>query len=350
MKPDYEGFLYPNIDVSLCVECGLCKKVCTFQKSYDITNNYKEPLVYGVKHISDEIRSLSTSGGMFTALSDEVLSHNGAVYGAGYDEHMVVCHQRAIDENKRNSFRGSKYVQSEMRQTTRQIETDLAEGISVLFTGTPCQVAAVGEYLREKGVNTDGLLLCDIICYGTPSPLIFSEYLKLCGKRKGKPVTNHIFRTKIFGWHTHIEMNVFEDGQKDYESYYSKLFRFFFISRTVLRPACYNCKFTNFNRPSDITIGDFWGIEKTMPEFDDNKGISLVLINTKKGEMAFDVIKDKTINRKSNVKDCIQPNLVAPTKKHDLRDEFWSCYQKYGFEFVLNKYFGYGPENMKNKE
>ena len=222
------------------------------------------------------------------------------------------------------------------------IETDLREGRKVLFTGTPCQTAAVKEYIAKRNMEAKNLVLCDIICHGTPSPLMFSEYLRLCEKKKGKRIVNHVFRSKINGWHSHTEVNIYDNNQIDFNSYYSQLFKCMFQSHMVLRPSCHNCKYTNLNRPSDITIADFWGIDKTMPEFDDNKGISLVLLNTKKGSDVFETIKDKIIYRRSNISDCMQPNMKEPTKPSPQREVFWGDYYQKGFEFVMKKYYKYG--------
>lgn len=281
-------------------------------------------------------------GGMFTVISDQILSENGIIYGVAFDEEMVVCHQKATDKTKVNSFRGSKYVQSDMGQTLKDIEIELRKGQKVLFTGTPCQVVAVREYLDKRKVRRDNLVLCDIICHGTPSPLIFLEYLRLCEKKKGKKIINHIFRSKISGWHNHIEINVFDDGEVDSKSYYSQLYKNMFYSHLILRPSCHNCKYTNLNRPSDITIADFWNIEKSISEFDDDNGVSLVLLNTKKGSDIFEAVKEKTINLKSNIQSCMQPNLEEPSKPSLQREMFWIDYRDNGFEFTLHKYFGYG--------
>lgn len=348
MKTDGEGFLYPAIQESLCIECGLCQKVCSFQNGYDTIQNYDKPFVYAVKHVSDETRYKSSSGGMFTVLSDEVLFQNGVIYGVGFDEKMTVCHQRAMNKAKRDFFCGSKYVQSDMGQTLKHIEMDLREARKVLFTGTPCQVAAVREYLKKRNVETDNLVLCDVICHGTSSPLIFSEYLKLCEKKKGGKIINHVFRSKIKGWHTHTEMNVFSNGQKDYKSFLSQLYKNIFYSHVALRPSCHKCIYTNLRRPSDITIADFWGVDKTYPEFDDNKGISLVLINTEKGKKIFQSVSSHIIFKQSNVTACLQPNMKESSKPSPMRDEFWQDYYANGFDHVIKKYLGYGVKgNIK---
>jgi len=342
MEPDEEGFLYPQVNTDLCIKCGICKNVCPLQNEYETPDNFSEPKVYAVKHKSDSVCNASSSGGMFTALSDEILSCGGVIYGVGFDDNMVVCHQRAENESQRNKFRGSKYVQSEMRQTFLEVKEDLELGNKVLFTGTPCQVAGLKNYLNQSGVDSTNLVTCDIVCYGTPSPLMFTEYIKFCEAKCGKKIINHVFRSKIKGWHVHKEINIFSDGQEDYKSFLSQLYKKIFFTNMVLRPSCYNCKFTRLRRPSDITIGDFWGLDKVMPEFNDNKGVSLVLINTAKGKRIFNKNSKGIMYRQSNKLDCLQPRLKEPTKPSPKRNMFWQDYRVNGFEYVVRKYFGYG--------
>lgn len=344
MEADEEGFLYPQINPELCVECEACKKLCAFQNGYTTHDNFDEPGVYAVKHEAEEVRFSSTSGGMFTAFSDEILSCGGVIYGVGFDDKLVVCHQRAVDKDQRDNFRGSKYVQSELRQSFFGVKSDLRSGRKVLFTGTPCQVAGLRKYLNQSGVNTANLILCDIVCHGTPSPLIFAEYLRICESKSNKKIVNHICRSKVEGWHAHTEMNIFIDRQEDYKSFLSQLYKNIFYSYLALRPSCHSCKYTSLRRPSDITIADFWDVDKTIPEFDDNKGVSLVLINTAKGQELFNKVKDRIVFKQSNTDACLQPNLKEPTKPSPKRDEFWQDYQASGFDYVIKKYFGYGAK------
>lgn len=342
MEADKEGFLYPQINLRLCVECGLCQKTCSFQDTYKTTENFKAPKVFAVKHRAETVRSNSTSGGMFTAISDKVLSCGGVVYGAGFDESMIVCHQRANDKQSCNKFRGSKYVQSEMRQVFLEIKVDLECGKKVLFTGTPCQVDGLKNFLNKAGIDKTELILCDLICHGTPSPLLFAEYLAFCEAARGKKIVNHIFRSKVEGWHAHTEMNVFSDGEEDCKSILSQVHRNIFVSSIALRPSCHYCKYTNLRRPSDITIADFWDIDKTMPAFDDNRGVSLVLINTEKGLAAFEDVREDILFKQGNIIDCMQPNLRKPTECSPRRVEFWEDYYSNGFNYVAKKYAGYG--------
>lgn len=332
MISDEEGFRYPKIDSSKCIDCGLCNKVCPMLNSDKLFQD--DPKVYAVKIKDEESRKNSTSGGMFTAISNYILSSGGVVYGATYDDNMKVVHSRLTDTKERDNAKGSKYVQSNIENIFEQVKKDLKDKI-VLFTGTPCQNASLKQYLSKS----DSLYLCDIVCHGVPSPLMWEERVKLLSK-KGK-VVDYYFRDKINGWHTHTEKVIYEN-KIDYKSNLSQMGKEIFYSHLILRPSCHTCPFTSIKRVSDITIGDFWGIDKVMPDFDDNKGVSLVLLNTKKGLELFNKVKNDLIVRESNTKDCLQPQLMYPSKPNPKREQFFKDYNKYGYEYVLKKYAVYG--------
>jgi len=350
MDSDSEGFKYPVINTELCIDCGKCREVCAFQKGYDISENFDVPLVYAVKHKNEEIRGSSTSGGAFTAISDKIIESGGIVYGVTFDSQLNVVHKNALDKSQRDKFKGSKYVQSDIKNTFSEIYKLLKDNNYVLFSGTPCQVAGLNSYLKMKRVATKNLLTLDIVCHGTPSPLIWKEHIKTLEQYFNMKVTMYYFRPKIKGWHTHNEIVMFEDKTYDSESLLTQTFRNLFYSHNILRPSCHNCKYTNLKRPSDITIADFWGIEKSIPEFDDNKGVSLVLANTVKGQLIFDDIKSTIQFINSNTGDCLQPQLQKPSSKSDDRDTFWEDYYNKGYYYVLKKFAGYNLFNRtKNK-
>jgi len=339
MEPDDEGFLYPKIDIAVCVQCGLCRKVCAFQNGYDTILSYDEPFVYAVKHKDENVRMTSSSGGAFTAISDFVLKQSGIVYGATFDENMNIVHQRAETKEECETLKGSKYVQSNLKDVYSQVRMDVKTGKYVLFTGTPCQVAGLKTYLGNE--DTKNLILCDIVCHGTPSPLIWSEYLNFISRKYSK-IKRYYFRYKPKGWKG---LNVFAsliDGKELYNTNALITYSRIFYAHYATRPSCHKCKYTNMHRPSDITMADFWGIEKCMPDFDDNKGVSLLLVNTPKGQQVFDAIKNNLQYRDSNVVDCLQPQLLHPSEPSPKRDAFWADYKQLGYEFVVKKYAGYG--------
>jgi len=350
MKPDEEGFLYPEINQELCNDCGLCRKVCAFQNGYDISDNFATPKVYAVKNKHEDVRMASSSGGIFSAISDHILDSDGLVSGVAFDENMNAAHKIAATKEERDEFRGSKYVQSELNHVYSEIKSLLKQNKTVLFTGTPCQNAGLKSFLDLARVKTENLILCDIVCHGTPSPLLWKEHIRQLENRGKGRVVQYYCRSKVKGWHGHTELVVYESGKKDYKSLSSQKHKVLFYSHNMLRPSCYYCRYTNFKRPSDITIADFWGIEKTMPQFDDNKGISLALINTTKGQRLFEDIKSKIVYRESNTKDCLQRNLQEPSRISDKREQFWQDYHLHGYEYVVKKYAGYNYKSiLKNK-
>ena len=353
MLVDNEGFLYPEIDQDVCIDCGLCLETCAFQKGYDKSDNYKKPVVYALKHKSDQVRKQSSSGGAFTAISDYIMSNKGIIYGASLAEDMKVSHQRAETEEERDRFRGSKYVQSDINYTFSQVKDDLDQDKQVLFTGTPCQVAGLKRFLSKSKVSIDklkNLTLVDFICHGTSSPLIFKDYIKYVEKMNRSKVTNYLFRSKVKGWR-HTEEAFFKNGKSDSKSKLSKLHKKIYYSNLTMRPSCHACRYTNKKRPSDMTIGDFWGLENYFPDFKDKLGVSVILINTDKGSDLYTNISDSVESIPSNIKDCSkkQGNLKRPTKISPQRDEFWQDYKKKGFKYVMKKHLEYTPESKIKK-
>jgi coenzyme F420-reducing hydrogenase beta subunit len=335
MEADEKGFLYPSIDSKLCIECGLCIKVCPIRNS-DSKENSLEPDVYAAKHKSDEVRMNSSSGGMFTAISDYVIDSGGVVYGAAFDEDFKVCHICAVTKYERDQFRGSKYVQSDLDCCFQEIKEKLENGISVLFSGTPCQVEGLNKYLR--GVEISQLMTVDNVCHGTPSPKIFTQYLDKIKSQYNSNIKWINFRYKLLGWRSQAINISLENGQEYISTASEDPFYRLFLPNIILRDSCYQCIFTNVHRPSDITLGDFWGIEESLPDFEDEKGVSLVLVNTEKGRKIFNNLTGVLDIRKSDLQSCLQPNLKGPSVASPKMEQFWIEYQKYGFEYALSKY------------
>lgn len=333
MKPDALGFLYPVVDASKCTDCGRCEEVCAFKSGYDTTGNLPTPIAYGARHKNMDEVMKSRSGAVFAALSDYVLEHGGVVYGAGYKDHFKVAHKRATTKRERDEFRGSKYVQSDLTGIFKMVKQDLKDGKDVLFSGTPCQIAGlksyIGENLREK------LFLVDIICHGVPSPYIWRDYVVFVENKKGAKVTAVDFRDKtVNGWADHRESFVYESGGKDAFTVYTNQILY---SGMALRKSCTKCPFTNTHRPSDITLGDFWGWEKWDADFNkDDKGVSLVLCNTPKGKEFFDRISSSLDYKDAKPEAYMQTRLEYPTEEHKRRDDFEKDYAKRGFEYVMN--------------
>lgn len=335
MEPDALGFLYPKVDESKCTDCGLCEKVCAFNDNYDKSLNLPKPDAYAARHKDmDEIMK-SRSGAAFVAISDYILEQGGVVYGVGYKDHFRVAHKRATTKSDRDEFRGSKYVQSDLTGVFRQVKQDLMNGLTVLFSGTPCQTSGLNSYVGKK--LRDNLVLIDIVCHGVPGPYIWRDYLTYLEKKKGDTITMVNFRDKErFGWAAHKETFTFGGG-------YKMNFTYVFYQHIMFRHSCGKCHFCNTARPSDITIADFWGWEKTDPNFNqDNKGCSLVLVNTPKGREIFEAVKDKLNTIPAELDNCLQPNLQHPSVIHPKRMQFEKDYIKHGFEYVMYRYGNIG--------
>ena len=277
----------------------------------------------------------SRSGGIFTAISDKVLRESGVVYGCVLDEDFTAIHVRAETADERNRMRGSKYIQSEMRDVFPAVKDDLEAGRSVLFSGTSCQVAGLKGYLGKEYGN---LLCVDIVCHGVPSPLVWHNYLKWQEKKNGSKVVGVDFRNKIdFGWKAHMETLFLETGkQVD-----SRVFTTMFYGHSILRPCCYQCPYKDVIHPGNITIADYWGIDEAAPGFNDNKGISLVLINDDKGKDLFESVKDDVEIRETRIEDSMQRPLQFPFPKPQNREKVWTDFYKEDFEREARKYGGY---------
>lgn len=303
----------------------------------------EKPEVFAAQHKDENVRAVSRSGGIFTALSDYALEQNGIVYGCVLTKDFEAVHVRADSKCERDRMRGSKYIQSKMNDTYRNVKHDLEVGRTVLFSGTSCQVAGLKGYL---GKNYGNFLCIDIVCHGVPSPKVWKAYLAWQEEKNQSKVKTIDFRNKKdFGWREHIETLCLENGK----TINSKVFTTLFYGHSVLRPCCYECPYKSVMHPGDITIADYWGIEKAAPEFDDNKGVSLVLINNKKGKEVFDAIKDQMRWKETRLEDSMQPPLIAPFPEPDNRKNFWSDFKNRHFDYIVKKYGGAGIKNRLKK-
>jgi len=330
-RENKKGFLYPIIDRDICINCHICDKICPALKLK--SDRQIEQTIYAAKNKNKQVRMNSSSGGIFHELSEAILDSGGYVCGAIYDDDFTVIHEISNDKTIRNKMQGSKYVQSNMDYLYRKIEEKLGTNVKVLFTGTPCQVDGVYSYLKYKRIDTDNLYTCDIICHGVPSPKIYKQYLKDLENRFKSKIKSVNFRFKENNEITNIRIE-FENGE-EYISNYTKgdyLYNLF-LKDFILRDSCYRCNYANMNRVSDITIGDFWGIDKVDQSFNDNKGISLVIINSKKGKDIFNQISEKfDLLLINNKEDCLQDNLKKPSGIPKEYEEVWQEYYKRNYE------------------
>lgn len=336
MVPDSMGFQYPLVNNELCIDCGLCDNVCQFNDNYDKSLNLATPLAFAIRHKNLSEVMKSRSGAAFAAISDYVLERGGAVYGAGFAEGFVVRHKRAVTKEQRDEFRGSKYVQSDLTDIFHQVKEDLKNDCLVLFSGTPCQTSGLNAYIGKK--LRSNLILVDIVCHSVPAPNVWEDYLSFLETRHKAKIIKVNFRDKeTFGWSSHKETYLLNNGKQISEGLYTQLFQ----SNIILRKSCSNCHFTNLIRPSDITLADYWGWERTDPDFNkDNKGCSLVLCNTEKGIQIFEKVKDQLNYIPAKLENIMQGHLQHPTKENPKRDEFCQYYEHHGFKSALT-YFGY---------
>ncbi|MCS3106781.1 Coenzyme F420 hydrogenase/dehydrogenase, beta subunit C-terminal domain [Phocaeicola vulgatus] len=294
MYEDDEGFLYPVVDKEKCIDCGLCEIVCPCHNDSE-KKRTNLPDIYAIKNKNEKIRIQSSSGGVFTLLAEEVIKKGGVVFGACFSDDWEVKHHYTESVEGLAAFRGSKYVQSCIGTTYQKVESFLKQGRSVMFTGTPCQVSGLKHYLRKEYSN---LLTVDFVCHGVPSPKVWRIYLnKIVADCYGvhpksdssykKYLQKVEFRSKIKGWknfrYRMVLLKTKRNGKKKMFTYSSAFsenaYMQMFLSDLILRPSCYKCPSKAGKSGSDMTIGDFWGIEKVVPQFDDDKGISLLIIN-----------------------------------------------------------------------
>lgn len=305
--------------------------------------NWEQPKVYAVKHKDETIRATSRSGGIFTALSDLILSNGGVVYGVVLTGEFMAAHIRAESTEERNRMRGSKYIQSKLGDTFKNVRKDLDSGKEVLFSGTSCQVEGLKRFLGKK---YDSLFCIDIVCHGVPSSIVWKRYLHWQEQRNHGNVVKVDFRNKKdFGWRDHMETLWFDNKK----SVSSPVFKNLFYGHMILRPSCYECPYKSVMHPGDITIADYWGIEKAAPEFDDNKGVSLVLINNESGAKMFKQVKNWVIWKQTKLEDSLQPPLKAPFPKPDGREDFWIEFNNTSFSHIAKVYADYGVVNKINK-
>ena len=331
MTADDEGFQYPYVNQDLCIDCKRCVAVCPLKSERKDTKPFH---IYASKNRNDSVREKSSSGGIFSLIADYTESKGGVIYGAAFAEDYSVRHMRAENRMEWKKFCGSKYVQSNLNDIFPQVREDLKNGREVLFSGTPCQVDGLKHYLAQANVSSEHLITCDLVCHGTPSPLIWSEYLAYLRSSSNRKIGFVSFRDKdLLGWHNSTltikdqeQRTILAQTQKD--NFYFQLF----VCHEILRPACHQCRYSNFCRPGDITLGDFWGVEKNFKQFDDDKGVSLVMINSEAGEKIWTAVQNNAVFFEVSQNQCVQPNLETPSKEGTGRRRFWRWYKKYGLK------------------
>lgn len=334
MEEDEEGFPYPKINPVSCTECNACVKVCPFHPRDHRDAIPKGQEVSAVKHQDSNVRKNSSSGGVFTALSDYVLDRGGIVYGAAFNERYEVIHGKAADKKQRDEMRGSKYVQSKLGTVFEDIRLELGQGKLVLFTGTPCQNDGLKSFF---GKEYDNLILCDIACHGVPSPKVWETYKGYLEDRYQQEIRGVNFRCKDRGWRN-SSLKVEFDGNTYLRNMQEDPYYIMFFSHLIIRPSCHRCVYASYHRVTDLTLADFWGIENAGKAFDDDTGVSLLLANTEKGKEITERIKPDICLIRSSHKECYQPVFEAPTGSSPRRQVFWKDYLENGGKDIINKY------------
>ena len=317
---DEYGFEYPKIDRNKCIECGLCKKVCAFQ-NIEETNTPIETYVGVAK--DENILLKSASGGIFATIAQMYLQNKGVVFGATLDNELNPIHMYVDDINLLNKLQGSKYVQSNIENTYREAKRFLIEGKKVLFSGTPCQIYGLKSFLLQE---YDNLITCDIVCHGVPSPKLFEKYIEYLSVKYKSNVRGYNFRSKEKkGWGLVTKITMDNGKSKfiepDFDPYYSN-----FLDGNTYRECCYNCHYSSYNRVSDVTLADYWGIHKIHPDFYREAGNSLILVNTAKGEDIINLIGKNIKKIETNIDKAADnnKNLKEPSKRTKKRDEIYN--------------------------
>lgn len=305
-KSDNEGFWYPLVDKDICTNCGLCEKVCPIQNINSLKSVERpEPHIFGGYHKNIAIRFDSTSGGAFSALANYMYKKGGYVSGALFNEDFTVSNFISKDKRDLTRLRSSKYVQSNAEGLYAKIKQLLNAGENVLACGSPCQMAALRSFLRK---DYDNLIIVDFLCRATNSPKVYRKYLDSLEKQFESKIVYIKAKNKDLGWRSLARKVVFENGKVYYGKGHEDNYRRGYHWNMYQRPSCYDCQFKGLPRLADITLGDFWGIEKIDPSLDKNLGTSFIMLNTKKGLDYFENIKSKMVCKEFSLKDVFTGN------------------------------------------
>lgn len=338
MVTDEKGFLFPSVETSKCVNCGLCEMVCPLKN--DKSSSKSICNVYAAINKNKNELHASASGGVFSALAHYTISNGGVVFGCAWDEEIKPYHTQISDIDSISLLQGSKYVQSIIGKIYNEVKNCLEQGKNVLFSGTPCQCDGLRNVLKKE---YDNLVCVELVCHGVPSPTFFREYLDL-EETKIKGVIKDVrFRDKKRGWGALLKFTYIHDTRKK-EKYYSTEESFFynyFWKGYLYRDSCYQCKYASLPRKSDITIGDYWGVNKYHPNLDTSKGVSVVIVSSEKGMRLLDDLRNDLVIVKSDINAAINENaqINRPSKKGIESEIIWNQYFEGGISAVQKYYF-----------
>ena len=332
-EEDEQGFRYPMVDKGVCVDCGLCEKVCPVLNA----GEPRQPLaVYAAINPNEDIRRESSSGGIFTMLAESILDEGGVVFGARFNEQWEVVHDYTETKEGLAPFRGSKYVQSRVGETYQQAKTFLSQGHKVMYTGTPCQIAGLRRFLRKE---YDNLLTVDVVCHGVPSPLVWRDYLWSVTSNKIEQITSVKFREKSTGWKNfRLKIDGTEGNVLVNDSHKKNPYMQVFLKNFCLRPSCHTCPAKSGKSGSDLTIADYWGIND--PDWDDDRGTSLILVHSRQGQQSL--YSCNIPKKQTSYEDAFRhnPSIEKSVAENRFIALFWQQYYNDGLnniQFLLDK-------------
>lgn len=346
MKTDGEGFLFPIIDKSICIDCGLCRTKCPLASVKENIPHVIPPVTYALKNRDINILKDSSSGGAFSVLADYTLDQGGTVIGCAMDDEQNPVHRIVQSAEALGSLRGSKYVQSDLRDVFPKCKALLLEGKIVLFTGTPCQIAGLNAFLGDEYEN---LITVDLVCHGVPSSFLFHEYLKYLEKKNGGKIVSYRFRDKSkIGWGGDGSYVINKNGREitkyimSETDYYISLFE----TAKTLRECCYECRYASYKRPGDFTIGDYWKIGVAHPGIYSKDGVSVFIVNSKKANKIFENIGQKVDSVLSSSEKASLGNrhLSRPPIRPVSRDSIYADVLEKGFEKAAKE--NYRPQYL----
>ena len=340
MKDDNEGFWYPEVDYFRCIKCNLCIKNCPALNIHNKNEDVLKEVEVIAAYSKDEVLRLdSTSGGIFSEIAKYFIKEKGIVYGAIYNQEHLVEHYRGTTVEDIDKLRQSKYLQSNIGDIYRKVKEDLINKKKVLFVGTPCHIAALNNYLSK---NYDNLTTIDFLCRGINSPEAYKQYLKNLEKKYFSKIKRVIFKNKTYGWHRFSTKIIFENGQEYIQDRYTDSYmRGYLEGNLFMRPSCHECRYKSLPRHADITLGDFWGIEKVRPDLDQDKGTSIFMLNTEKGKKTFESIKERIVFEKMKLNDIYLGNtaltqrVLLTKKQQKMREIFFKNYKEKDFENLV---------------
>lgn len=333
MVEDNEGFKHPVIDKEKCIDCGLCKKTCPVLN----TNTNESKNKYYVAYNKDSKSKLNkaSSGSIFELLANYILDNKGIVIGAAFEQDNNLKHI-AID-NKKDliKLKGSKYLQSDLNNIFDQVKNNIKDR-KVLFVGTPCQVAGLKAFFKK---DYDNLYCIDLFCHGVPTPKLFKKYIQELENKNNSKVIDYNFRDKVTGWDNYSNTVTFEEKNIS-EVYYKNDYMQLFLSDVALRGSCYNCNFKLGNKYSDITLGDFWQVDKFYPEMYNQEGVSAIIINTDKGKELFNQITKNIVYKECKIEEILYDNqsLKHSSECPNNRNEFFKEIDKLSVKKLTKKY------------